>query len=154
MPGSQPVSIRLAVADDLPAMAALLAALFALEHEFAPDPGKQIAGLQATLDDPRVGQLLVAELDRQVVGVVNLLWIVSTAIGGPAAILEDFVVDPARRGHGIGSRLLDEAVRVATEAGRGRLALLTDHDNAPAQRIYERHGFVRSTMLAMSRPLP
>ncbi|MEM9251400.1 MAG: GNAT family N-acetyltransferase [Planctomycetota bacterium] len=148
------VTIRPAIADDLPAMAALLGVLFSQEHEFVPDPDKQIAGLRAILDDPRAGQLLVAELDRQVVGLVNLLWIVSTAIGGRAAILEDFVVAPDQRGHGIGSRLLDEAARVATDAGCGRIALMTDHDNASAQRLYERHGFARSTMLAMSRPLP
>ena len=80
---------------------------------------------------------------------VSLLWTVSTATGSIAALLEDMVVRPDRRGAGVGSMLVEEALQVARAAGATRITLLTDADNDGARRLYERHGFVRSSMAVM-----
>ena len=75
------------------------------------------------------------------------LFTVSTAEGGRAAWLEDMVVHPARRGHGIGERLVHEALSGAQAAGCSRVTLLTDATNSSAMRFYLRAGFVRSHMV-------
>ena len=62
---------------------------------------------------------------------------------------EDFVVLPGRRGKGLGSRLIRYAVEQSKAEGLLRLILLTDGDNAAAQRLYEKAGFERSGMLPM-----
>ncbi|MGC8775436.1 MAG: GNAT family N-acetyltransferase [Chlorobaculum sp.] len=49
--------------------------------------------------------------------------------------------------------LLDHACSWARENGYGRITLLTDGDNVPAQRFYEAHGFARSTMVAFRKQL-
>jgi ribosomal protein S18 acetylase RimI-like enzyme len=74
------------------------------------------------------------------------------ALRGPAAALYDIVVDPARRGEGIGRKLLDATI--AALSGRGvPLALLsTAERNEPAQRLFARAGF-RRTMIEMSRKI-
>ncbi len=52
--------------------------------------------------------------------------------------IDQLYVDPAYLGRGIGSRLLELAKRERP----GRLRLWTFVSNEPAQRFYERHGFV------------
>jgi len=57
-----------------------------------------------------------------------------------AFYIAEFHVDPALRGQGIGSRLLDWADGEGRRAGRLHLALNT-HSTNRARALYERHGF-------------
>lgn len=146
----QAVTVRAATAADLPAMISLLAHLFEQEVDFSPDAAAQRRGLNLILDNPSAGRLLVAEREGRVVGMLNLLYTVSTALGGPVGILEDMIVAPdARSFGGIGRALLDAAIRRAREDGALRITLLTDAGNDGAQRFYERAGFTKSDMVAM-----
>jgi len=143
------MEITVAVLEDIPALAALLGELFAQEAEFAPDTPRAESGLRQIIANPEAGIVLVAKEAGTAVGIANVLFTVSTALGGRVAILDDFVVAAAARGRGIGSALLERAIVVAREQGCLRIALQTDHDNVEAQRLYQRHGFALSTMLPM-----
>ena len=136
-------------AADIPALCGLLGRLFAQEAEFAPDEAAQRRGLAAIIADPDVGALLVARDGGKVVGMVNLLYTVSTALGASVALLEDLVVAPTARGRGIGSALLKHAIEHARAQGCRRITLLTDTDNAAAHRLYQKHGFAFSAMAPM-----
>ena len=60
------------------------------------------------------------------------------------AFVQTLAVAPPAQGRGLGSRLL---VALLEEAGRRRqrtVSLEVRADNAPAQRLYDRHGFVRT----------
>ncbi len=138
---------------DIPALCKLLDLLFTQEAEFAPDRDAQIRGLRAIVDDPEVGSILVARAGGDVLGMVNLLWTVSTALGARVALLEDMVTRPEARGRGIGGELLEAAVRHARAHGCRRVTLLTDADNERAQAFYRHHGFVDSPMLPFRRLL-
>ena len=150
---AQEVSIRPAQPEDLSGMTALLQVLFAQEAEFSPDTTAQEKGLRAILDDPSVGQLLVADDGERVLGMVNLLYSYSTALGARVAILEDMVVAEEARGLGLGKRLIVGAVEHCRAAGCKRITLLTDGDNASAHAFYQRSGFTRSDMVAFRRAL-
>jgi GNAT superfamily N-acetyltransferase len=141
--------IRLATNDDVDMMADLLAILFGQATNFKPVRELQIAGLRAILAEPAVGTLLVIECNGEVVGMVTLLYTISTALGGEVAILDDMVLHPDHRGGGAGSRLLTAAIDYAKNSGCLRITLLTDASNVDAQRFYRRAGFVRSEMFAM-----
>ncbi|MBI1290980.1 GNAT family N-acetyltransferase [bacterium] len=141
--------IRLATHADIPAMAGLLGILFSREGEFTPALDRQVAGLTAILDDPAIGSPLVAERDGVMVGMVSLLYTISTALGGRAVVMEDMIVHPDHRGDGLGTRLLDAAIAHAKATVCLRITLLTDVTNVGAQRLYERRGFVKSVMLPM-----
>lgn len=134
---------------DVPALCELLGVLFAQEAEFRPDPARQAAGLRAILGRADVGQVLMLRDGPAVVGMVSLLLLPSTALGGRVALLEDMVVRPECRGSGAGSRLLAAALAAARAVGCLRVTLLTDGDNAAAQRFYARQGFARSSMVPM-----
>ena len=141
--------IRAATQDDIPALAGLLSILFAQEAEFQPDRDTQIRGLTQIIENPDIGMILVAEQDDALVGMVNLLFTVSTALGGRVAVLEDMVVCSDARGSGLGTRLLKEAISFAKSRGCKRITLLTDHDNLAAQEFYRRNGFVSSGMIPL-----
>ena len=139
---------------DIPALGALLSTLFAQEAEFTPDPIAQQRGLLRIISHPEVGVVLVARQGAQLLGMVNLLYTVSTALGEQVALLEDMVVCAEARATGIGTQLLQAAVRTATASGCRRITLLTDESNHAAQRFYRRQGFEASSMLPMRLHLP
>jgi GNAT superfamily N-acetyltransferase len=135
---------------DIPRLVELLGLLFTQEAEFEPDPDRQERGVRAILDHPSVGQILVLrDEDGIVEGMVNLLFTVSTALGGRVALLEDMIVEPEYRSAGNGSMLLNAAILAARAAGCLRVTLLTDRGNHAAEEFYLRHGFIRSTMMPM-----
>lgn len=141
--------IEQATLADIPALSALLSALFAQEAEFTPNPETQAKGLARIIVDPKLGTILVARDAERILGMVNLLFTVSTALGERVALLEDMVVTPQARGAGVGSQLLTQAIAFARTQGCKRITLLTDADNEAAQRFYEKHEFALSGMLPM-----
>ncbi len=140
------VKIRAATFEDLARLAELLGALFEQESEMRVDREAQLRGLRSILEDSAAGEILVAQLGDDVVGMMNLLYTISTALGARAAILEDVIVAPEARGRGVGSRLIQAAIELARRRGCKRISLLTDATNTGAQRLYESLGFEASTM--------
>ncbi|WP_020677840.1 GNAT family N-acetyltransferase [Geopsychrobacter electrodiphilus] len=138
---------------DIPALCTLLASLFSQEAEFSPDSRAQQAGLKLIIENPEIGTILVARHGGQLVGMLNLLFTVSTALGGRVALLEDMVIAAAHRGTGIGTLLMGKALDFARQNSCQRITLLTDADNASAQRFYQRQGFNLSPMIAFRRHL-
>ena len=141
-------SIERATTEDIPRLNELLTMLFTQEADFRPDPVRQSAGLRLIIENPEIGHILVLREDS-IVGMVNLLYTISTALGDRVAILEDMIIDPGYRGGGAGSRLLDGAIAFAKEQGCRRITLLTDRINSGAIRFYERHGFTLSEMVPL-----
>lgn len=88
----------------------------------AHDPGRERAWI-AELDGRRAGCVLCVREDDE------------------TAKLRVLLVEPWARGHGIGSRLVDECIAFARAAGYRRLVLWTNDVLADARRIYERAGF-------------
>jgi GNAT superfamily N-acetyltransferase len=60
-------------------------------------------------------------------------------------LLNDLFVAPSARGQGVGEVLLKYAEQFAREDGSRGLFLRTAVDNYPAQRLYERCGWVRDS---------
>jgi len=141
--------IDVATIDDIPRLAELLGILFEQEEEFTPDRAVQERGLRRIIADASLGRVLVLRDKTLVIGMVSLLFSVSTALGDTVATLEDMVVTPERRAEGSGSALLTAAIAQAREAGCRRITLLTDGSNASARRFYGRHGFELSKMVPM-----
>ncbi len=131
---------------DIPSLCSLLELLFSQEIEFSPSLEKQKKGLELILNNEQIGKILVLKHDEQVIGMVSLLFSISTALGGKVAWLEDMIVHPDFRGQACGSQLLTYAIKEAKALTCKRITLLTDRDNTVAHRFYERLGFKGSSM--------
>jgi len=145
------MEITLATLSDIPQLLPLLESLFSQEQEFVPDNTLQLQGLEQIIRNRDVGDILVATENNTVVGMVSLLYTISTALGGKVALLEDMIVSPGSRGMGVGTSLLQQAQKHAQLVGCKRITLLTDQVNTAAHRFYERHGFSRSSMLSFRK---
>ena len=146
--------VEFATTSDIPRLCELLAILFTQEAEFTPNPELQAEALHSILSSPETGTILVSRDSGKIVGMVSLLYTVSTFLGGRVALLEDMVVDPAHRGQGHGRKLLQAAIDHARRAGCRRLTLLTDGHNAAARTFYDSFGFRASSMQPYRLQLP
>ncbi|MCH9813794.1 MAG: GNAT family N-acetyltransferase [Epsilonproteobacteria bacterium] len=140
------ITIHKAELQDIPILCELLHILFSQEVEFVPDQTKQEKALCQIIESEIVGDIFVAKVEGKIVAMVNLLYTLSTALGGKVALLEDMIVHPAYQGRGIGSTLIDETMREAQKAGCQRITLLSDDDNHSAHRFYQKSGFSPSSM--------
>jgi GNAT superfamily N-acetyltransferase len=143
------MQITLANTADIPALCDLLSLLFSQEADFEPNREAQRRGLALIINNPDIGLIVVAREDNEIIGMVNLLYTVSTALGDRVAILEDMIVCPSARGSGVGSELLEQAIEFARCNGCKRITLLTDSTNQSAQRFYQKHGFGSSAMIPL-----
>jgi GNAT superfamily N-acetyltransferase len=138
--------IGLARREELPQLVALLGILFSQESEFTPDDAKQTRALEKILSDESAGGIYVARDAGRVVAMATLLYTISTAEGGLAALLEDVIVRPGHRGRGIGSALLRYVLAETRRQGALRVTLLTDGQNDRAKALYAKLGFQPSSM--------
>lgn len=138
-----------AARSDIPRLVELLGELFSHEREFSPDPDKQREALEAILADRSRGRIFVAREGSELVGMASLLYTISTAEGGKAALFEDLIVDPQHRGKGVGGKLVNYVIQQARAEGVLRITLLTDLENDTALGLYRKLGFVDSPMQPM-----
>ncbi|MBL9144441.1 MAG: GNAT family N-acetyltransferase [Verrucomicrobiaceae bacterium] len=138
-----------ATIEDLPQMVELLVALFSEEEDFAPDRQKQEHGLRLILEQPSRGRIFVLRTDHMIIGMINLLFTISTAEGGFAVLLEDLIIHPQHRRQGYGGKLLDHAVSYVKKKDFKRITLLTDKISAESQAFFQEHGFKFSSMIPM-----
>jgi GNAT superfamily N-acetyltransferase len=138
-----------AARSDIPRLVELLGLLFSQEREFTPDPEKQSDALEAILADRSRGRIFVAREGSEVVGMASLLYTISTAEGGKAALFEDLIIDPQHRHKGIGTKLINYVIQQARAEHVLRITLLTDLENDTALGLYRKLGFVDSPMQPM-----
>lgn len=141
--------IEQATLEDLPLLTDLLHDLFTVEGDFVPNRAKQMRGLRLILEQPNRGRIFVLRQEGQIVGMINLLFTISTAEGGFVVLLEDVIVHRDYRGRGFGDRLLRHAIEYAQKKDFLRITLLTDRLNEDGQRFFRTHGFFVSKMIPM-----
>lgn len=140
-----------ATIEDLKALTELVMELFSGSGDFSPDRATQERGLQLILEQPSRGRIFVLRTDHRIIGMVNLLFTISTARGGFVILMEDVVIHPQHRGLGYGSMLLEYVIDFARHKDFKRITLLTDKISAESQHFFHKHGFEYSNMIPMRR---
>ena len=146
---SEGLRIESATIEDLYDLTELVMDLFQLEEDFQPDRSKQEHGLRLILEMPNRGRIFVIRNDDKVVGMVNILFTISTAEGGMVLIMEDLVIHPDHRRRGFGGLLMNHVLTFAKKRDFRRITLLTDKISQESQTFFAKHGFSHSSMIPM-----
>ncbi len=139
--------INIATNSDISDLCDLLFLLFSKEDEFVPNKSVQEQGLKIIIENPSIGHVLVAKENDKTIGMITILYTVSTALGGMVGLLEDMIVHPEYIGRGVGSQLMDYSLEFAKKQNLKRLTLLTDKSNTNAHIFYKKHNFIKSSMV-------
>jgi ribosomal protein S18 acetylase RimI-like enzyme len=96
------------------------------------------AALSAIVAAP-ASTVLLARADRQIIGTLTLVTFPIPT--GVRAWIEDVVVDEVARGRQVATMLIDEAIKLARQAGARTVDLSSRPSRESAGRLYERVGF-------------
>jgi len=133
--------IRLALPTDIPAIASVLLQSFAEYESLYTTRG--FAATTPTAEEITArwheGPIWVSLLNGEIIGTV------SAVPGGESLYVRSMAVLPAARGYHLGQQLLDQVELYAREQGHNRLYLSTTPFLRRAIRLYENHGFRRTT---------
>lgn len=101
------------------------------------DPARAAGALSSAISSDSA-LVLVASLNRELVGFCTGYDDIDSVRFGRRVWVEDLAVDPQRRSLGIGKRLLDGAKRWALTRGATHLELDSAETRVDAHRFYER----------------
>ncbi len=109
---------------------------------------KYLGEIKTSLEYPYVDKILVAKLDDEILGTVQLFETAEKAyVGESVEIDAPFIrllgVHPKSRGHGVGKALIQACINYAKDKGAKSIYLFTGPMMEAAIRLYERSGFVR-----------
>lgn len=141
------ITVRTATEDDLPTMVGLLAddPLGSTRERGGGEPSPAYREAFHAIDRDPNHQLLVAELDGAVVGVLQLSFLPHlTYEGGWRGQIEGVRVAAGHRSRGLGRILFEEAIHRARERGCHLVQLTTDRRRPEALKFYEKLGFQAS----------
>lgn len=134
--------VRLAAADDVKAVAALLVAFRDHMGSSWPSDDAFRAGTRRLLDDPDTDFLLgFADADGPAIGVIQLRFRFGVWRDGLDCLVEDVFVHAQARGSGVGRVLMAAALDRARERGARRMELDVNEDNPAAVALYSSLGF-------------
>ncbi|UPZ30102.1 GNAT family N-acetyltransferase [Streptomyces sp. LRE541] len=139
------LEIRPAVADDIPAIVAMLADdPLGSQRESPDDLTPYLTALERLSNDPNQ-HVVVAVREGRVVGTLQLTIVPGLSRkGATRSIIEAVRIHVDERGSGLGTRFIEWAVDRSRSEGCQLVQLTSDATRTDAHRFYERLGFTAS----------
>ncbi|MET9888666.1 GNAT family N-acetyltransferase [Streptomyces sp. NPDC006465] len=139
------LEIRAAVADDVPAIVAMLADdPLGAQRESPDDLTPYTVALERLSRDPNQ-HLVVAARENRVVGTLQLTVIPGLSRkGATRSIIEGVRIHADERGSGLGTALIEWAIEESRRQDCHLVQLTSDASRTDAHRFYERLGFEAS----------
>ena len=139
------LTVREAGAGDVGGVAGAVENLLAELGGRMPSREEMETEVQALLDDPQGGSVLLAEADGGIVGVLTASWQRAIHVPGVYATIQDLWVDEAWRSRGVGAELVEAIASQARSRGVGRLEVGLPRETfaaiASTESFYRRNGF-------------
>jgi GNAT superfamily N-acetyltransferase len=129
--------VRPAAAADVGAVAAAVEQLLVELGGRRPARADLEAEIQAALDDPGVGALIVAEAEGEIVGVLSASWQRALHVPGRYATIQDLWTDADWRSRGVGAGLVDELAVLCRAEGVARIEVGLPRESFEAIRATE-----------------
>src|SRR5918996_432874 len=98
--------------------------------------------LDLFLERPELGFVWMGYDDQGVAGICVVCYAISTSMGAVVAKLDDVSVKADRRGHGIGSDMLEQLKEQLRKESITRIDVAVHLQNPEARSFYEKAGFV------------
>ncbi|WP_402469176.1 GNAT family N-acetyltransferase [Isoptericola aurantiacus] len=145
MPLDEPaVTFRPALRTDLARVVELIADDDVARERTGTFGAAHVAGFEAIEASPN-DELVLAVLDDEVVGVMQLTFVPGVSRNGATRLLVEAVrVDARRRGRGIGRALMEHAHARGRERGAALAQLTSDKQRPDAHRFYRSLGYAQS----------
>lgn len=99
-------------------------------------------GVEGIFADNTRGFLLVAKMADQPIGVAYISFVWTLEHGGPGAWLEEIYMLPEWRNRGIGTQMLEMAIKECTNRGCRGIDLEIDSAHKKVESLYRRFGFL------------
>ncbi len=144
------ISVREAVAADVAQIVALVQMLARSIGEDSPITPSYVARYLAA---PGC-HVLLAEEGGAAIGLLCYSLRPNLYHAGLSGLVEELIVDGARRGRGVGDHLLTRALEEIAAAGAKEVSVSTGPDNEGAIRFYRAHGLVDESLLLEKHFLP
>jgi GNAT superfamily N-acetyltransferase len=137
---SRAIAIRDATADDLPLIFRFMQKMAAFEGRLEALQATPERLLEALFGAVPQAAVLLAEVDGVPAGFASYFRTYSTFLGRPGIWLDDLYVDEDVRGRGIGTALLRQLARLASQWGCGRIEWTAGTHNQRGLEFYRRQG--------------
>jgi GNAT superfamily N-acetyltransferase len=138
-------TVRQADDGDVEGVTTAVASLLAELGGRMPSRAEMEAEVQALLDDPQGGLVLLAEVDGEIVGVLTASWQRAIHVPGVYGTVQDLWVDEAWRSRGVGAELVEAIASQARTRGVSRLEVGLPRETfaaiASTESFYRRNGF-------------
>ncbi|GIJ47144.1 acetyltransferase [Virgisporangium aliadipatigenens] len=133
------IVVRPAVQDDLPALLELYAELHPADPPLATHTATEV---WRAVEAQAGRTILVAEAGAALAGTIDCTVLPNfTRAARPFMLVENVVVSAGYRRAGVGTALMEAAVRLARQAGCYKVQLLSRTDRKGAHAFYEARGF-------------
>ncbi|WP_343524629.1 GNAT family N-acetyltransferase [Pedobacter sp.] len=153
------MTIRLAVTEDIPPIMQLVRKVVPLMRAAGNFQwGDDYPNPEVFVNDITIGQLWVAELENEIVGVSAITtdqdpeyadagWDITEK----AIVTHRLAVDPDRQGKGIAKALMQQAEAVAQAAGVNILRVDTNSENKATQALFPKLGYTFSGEIGLAK---
>lgn len=138
--------MKRATPNDIQELVTLMAEFYS-ESPYVLNQRRATEAFKTLLADERLGQVWFIEADSRTVGYVVVTFCYSMEYGGTCAIVDDFYVQAAFRGRGLGKAALAEVRKYCADAGVRAIQVETGWENAVAKAVYRQTGFVETGRL-------
>jgi len=144
--------MRKARPQDVDLLVGFMAEFYA-EGNYPLNPQRAAQAFEALLADERLGKAWLVQAGLRDVGHVVVTYCHSMEYGGLIAFVDDLFVQQPFRGKGLGTAALEEVRTSSAKRGIRAIFVETGQDNAAAQVVYRRAGFVNTDRLLLALAL-
>ena len=134
------ITLELAGPSQLEELLPLVSAYHAFEHVESSSEQRR-SSVASLLQDKSLGEIWLIRRPGSSIGYIVVCYSYSIEFGGRDAFVDEFYIEAAERGKGIGSKVLAEVSTLLRERGLVAVHLEVDGTNEPAKSVYARAGF-------------
>ncbi len=135
------ILIRKANESDLPTIEKIMIELInSMDNKEGIDASVVLENCQSLLKENN-SHLLIAEINREMVGFINFTIRRTILHSGPSGLIDEIVVTRNYRGKGVGKQLIGAAIEKCKQLGCCEVEVTTELTNVNAREFYKRCGF-------------